>query len=244
MNFTFKPFICTLFLLLCVTFNSFASELIPHTASYSAKIKKGISIKGQAVRELKRGKDGQWLYSFNVDSFVADIKETTRLSWHEQHVIPHSYQYKLSAFLARDKRKEVQFDWEKMTATNPLKKHRWSITNIPKHTLDRLSYQLQLGMDLQSGKQEMVYQVAHKGKLRQNHFKVTGEEKINTTLGEVDSITVIKVREKSKKRKTHMWFSKKIPILLLKMIQVEKNGEEYEININHASINGKNVTFQ
>jgi len=243
MNSALKPFICILCLLFCATFQSFASELIPHTASYSAKIKKGISIKGQAIRELTRSKDGQWLYSFNVDSFIADINETTRLSWDDQHVIPHSYQYKLSAILARDKRKEVQFDWEKMSAINPIKKTGWSIANIPKHTLDRLSYQLQLGMDLQSGKQEMFYQVAHKGKLRQNHFKVTGEEKINTSLGNVDSITVIKVREKSKKRKTHMWFSKKFPMLLLRMIQVEKNGEEYEININHAAINGKSITF-
>jgi len=238
-----KQYLSVILLLLCFSLPSIANELVPHTASYTAKIKKGISIKGQAIRELKRSSDGQWLYSFNVDSFVADINESTLLSWDDQHVIPKVYQYKLSVFLARDKKKEVHFDWKTMSAINPIKKSGWSIKNIPIHTLDRLSYQLQLGMDLQSGKKEMFYRVAHKGKLRENQFKVTGEEKINTTLGFVDSITVIKVREKSKKRKTHMWFSKQYPLLLLKMIQVEKNGDEYEININHAVIDGKNIIF-
>ncbi len=230
-------------LLFGISFTSQASELVPHKASYTAKIKKGISIEGEAVRELKKSQNGQWLYSFNVKSFIADIDESTLLSWHDNQVVPHLYNYKLSAILARDKLKKVNFDWSKMTAINPLKKKGWAITNIPSNTLDRLSYQLQLGMDLQSGKQEMLYHVAHKGKLRENHFIVTGEEKINTAFGIIQSISVEKVRDKAKKRKTNLWLSKQYPFLLLKMVQVEKDGEQYEINIIQASIEGKNITF-
>ena len=231
------------YLLFGISFTSQATELVPHKASYSAKIKKGMSIKGKAVRELKKSQNGQWLYSFNVRSFVADIDESTLLSWLDNQVVPHLYNYKLSAFLAHDRLKKVNFDWSKMIAINPLKKKGWTITNIPSDTLDRLSFQLQLGMDLQSGKQEMFYPVADKGKLRENHFRVTGEEEINTAFGTIQSITVEKVRDKSKKRKTNMWFSKQYPLLLLKMVQVEKDGQQYEINITQASIDGKNITF-
>lgn len=232
-----------LYLLFGISFTSQASELVPHKASYTAKIEKGMSIKGKAVRELKKSQNGQWLYSFNVKSFIADIDESTLFSWHDDQVIPHLYNYKLSAFLAQDRRKKVNFDWSEMIAVNPLKKKGWTITDIPNGTLDRLSFQLQLGMDLQSGKQEVFYQVADKGKLRENHFRVTGEEKINTAFGIVPSISVEKVRDKSKKRKTNLWFSKQYPLLLLKMVQVEKDGQKYEINITQASIDGTNITF-
>ena len=67
-------------LLFALSFLSQASELVAHKASYTAKIKKGLSIKGKAVRELKKSANGQWLYSFNVHSFVADIDESTLLS--------------------------------------------------------------------------------------------------------------------------------------------------------------------
>lgn len=220
-----------------------AAELVPHKASYTAKIKKGISIKGEAVRELKKVPNGQWLYSFNVKSVIADIEESTLLSWRDNRVIPYFYDYKLSVFLARDKLKKVYFDWRKMTAVNPLKNKGWVINNIPSHTLDILGFQLQLGMDLQSGRQEMLYYVANKGELRQNLFKVTGKEKINTVFGPIQSITVVKVRDDSSKRKTNLWFSKQYPFLLLKMVQVETDGEQYEINITEASIDGKKITF-
>lgn len=242
MNIIFKLGLI-LSLLFSISFTSLAAELVAHKASYSAKIQKGVSIKGNAVRELKKTQNGQWLYSFNVKSFIADIDELTLLSWHDNQVVAHLYNYKLSAILVPDKLKQVNFDWRKMTAINPLKKKGWAITDIPSKTFDRLSYQLQLAMDLQSGKQEMLYYVADKGKLRQNHFRVTGEQKIKTAIGEIQSITVEKVRDKGKKRKTDLWFSKQYPFLLLKMVQVEKDGEQYEINITQASINAKKVTF-
>ena len=242
MNTVFKLSII-LSLLLGISFSSQASGLVAHKASYAAKIKKGISIKGKAVRELKKSANGPWLYSFNVTSLVASIDESTLLSWQDNQVVPYSYNYKLSVFLARDKLKKINFDWRKMTAINPSKKKPWEITNIPSNTHDSLSYQLQLGMDLQSGKQDMLYLVAHKGKLRQNHFRVTGEEEINTAFGILESITVEKVRKKANRRKTNLWFSKQYPLLLLKMVQVEKDGERYEINITQASIGGKDITF-
>jgi len=228
---------------LCFTASAHAIELVPHQATYTAKIKKGISIKGNAVRELKQLDNGQWLYRFDVESFIADIDESAILAWQDDQVIPYTYNYKLSAFLAKDRKRQVLFDWDKKRATNPLKKKGWIIDSIPKNTLDRLSYQLQLGMDLQAGKQEMVYQIAHKGSLRESRFKVTGEETIQTKLGSVDSILVKKIRDKSSKRKTSLWFSKKHPLLLLRMTQIEKDGEEYEINLQQATIGGVAVTL-
>jgi hypothetical protein len=54
----------------------------------------------------------------------------------------------------------------------------------------------------------------------------------------LNSILVTKVRTEGKKRKTLLWFAKNHPFLLLKMHQIEKDGDEYEINIKSAEING------
>ena len=231
-----------------------ALELKEHTASYTASIKKGVSIKGSAVRSLSRIDDKQWLYRFEVESFIADIKESTRLSSLMQkdpespesthlHIIPSDYNYKLSAFLMSDRKRQVQFDWQNKTATSPIKKDKWTLTGIPENTYDALSYQLQLLIDVSEGKKEMTYQLAHKGRLRESVFVVLGEEVIETRFGKLNSIAAKKLRDDDAKRQTYLWFSTDYPLLLLKMTQRESDGEEYEIQLNEASIEGKAVNF-
>jgi hypothetical protein len=221
-----------------------SAELVDHTASYKAKIKKGISIEGTAIRSLKKLDNGKWLYTFNVDSFAADIRESSLVTVSNNTIIPLAYHYKLSPFWGRDKKRQVNFDWKNKTAKNPLKKTKWLIPDIPENTKDRLSYQLQLLSDINEGKTDILYQVAHKGKLRESHFQVMSEETIQTALGPMKSVLVTKLRDANKKRKTHLWFSKDTPMLLLKMHQTEKDGEEYEINIISAEVDGKVISFK
>ncbi len=232
-----------------------AFELQEHSASYSAKIKKGVSIKGSAVRSLSKLNDQDWLYQFDVSSFVADIKESSRFSVQEIKPLasesatatpkllikPQSYYYKLSAFLMPDRKREVQFDWQNQTASSPLKKDKWTLRTIPENTYDALSYQLQLLIDVDSGKKEMDYQLAHRGKLRDSKFIVLGKETIETQFGKLKSIVAKKDRDDDAKRETYLWFSEDVPLLLLKMTQKETDGEEYEINLESARIDGQKV---
>jgi len=229
----------TLFFLMCLlSFSSLGTELLPHKATYTANIKKGISIKGEAVRELKQLNKNQWLYRFDVESFAADIQESSTFEWKEGHISPLKYQYKLSPFLASKRKREVTFDWKNKRAYSTYKKKKWTIESIPQNSQDRLSYQLQMLLDVKAGKQAMVFPIAHKGKVKESHFRVLREEPLKTALGTMNSIVVEKVRAKTKKRKTLLWFAKDHTFLLLKMTQVEKDGEEYEINLKSAEVNG------
>lgn len=220
-----------------------AVELKEHSATYIAKIKKGVSIDGEATRSLRKIDSNKWLYSFEVESFVADISERSLIIENEYGIQPLDYNYKLSAFLLPDRKRQVLFDWESNTATSKLRKTKWQLTNIPTNTYDRLSYQLQLLLDVDSQKKTMIYNVAHKAKLRESQFVILGEEKISTKHGKLDSIIAKKQRDKDAKRETFLWFSKDYPLLLLKMTQKEKDGEEYEIELSSASIEGKPVSF-
>ena len=227
----------------CLSFSVSALELKEHEASYTAKIKKGVSLKGKATRSLKRIEGNKWLYRFDVESFIADIKEKTVLIEENQHIKPIQYDYKLSAFLMSDRKRQVKFDWEKQTAINPLKKNDWKLTSIPDNTYDQLSYQLQLLLDVSNHKTDMTYQLAHKAKLRESQFVVLGEEVIDTQFGKLNSISAKKQRDDDAKRETYLWFSKDYPLLLLKMTQKEKDGEEYEIELSSAVIDGKKINL-
>jgi hypothetical protein len=215
-----------------------SADLLPHKATYTAKIKKGVSMKGEAVRELTQLENGQWLYRFDVDSFAADIKESTTFSWQNNQITPHDYSYKLSPFLASNRKRNVSFNWQQKTVRSTYKNKKWTLDAIPINSQDRLSYQLQMLVDVKSGRQDMIYPVVHKGKIKDSHFKTLREEPLETALGTFDSILVTKVRAETKKRKTLLWFAKDHSFLLLKMNQIEKDGDEYEINIKSAEING------
>ncbi len=235
-------FIC--FLGICLSFSVSAVELKEHEASYVAKIKKGVSLKGKAIRSLKKIDSNKWLYRFDVESFVADIKEKTILIEENQKIKPIQYDYKLSAFLMSDRIRQVKFDWDKRTATDPTKDNNWKLSSIPDNTFDPLSYQLQLLLDVSNDQKEMTYQLAHKAKLRESEFIVLGEEVISTQFGKLKSILAKKNRDDDAKRETFLWFSADYPLLLLKMTQKEKDGEEYEIQLSSAKIDGKKVNLR
>lgn len=221
-----------------LSLSAFSMELIPHKAHYTANITKGVSMKGEAVRELKQLANGQWLYRFDVESFAADIEESTTFSWQDNHITPNSYKYELSPFLASKRKRKVSFNWQEKTAKSSYKDKEWTLKEIPLNSQDRLSYQLQMLVDVATGKQDMIYPIAHKGKIKDSQFRTLREEPLHTTLGTLNSILLEKVRAGSNKRKTLLWFSKDHAFLLLKMHQIEKDGDEYEINIKSAEING------
>lgn len=250
-------------LLLFVAGGASAFELQEHSATYSANIKKGVSIKGSAVRSLAKIDEQTWLYRFDVESFIADIKERSHLKavqtenpqpnaeggqqgQPQQSLVkiqPLDYDYTLSAFLMPDRKRQVKFDWSQQTASSGIKNDKWTLRNIPDNSYDPLSYQLQLLIDVHSGLKEMDYQLAKKGKLRESTFVVLGSEIIETRFGKLNAIVAKKQRDDDAKRETFLWFSADYPLLLLKMTQKESDGEEYEIQLDKATIQGKTIDF-
>jgi len=204
-------------------------QIQAHRATYVAKIKKGISISGTATRELIP-EQSNWRYRFDVDSAPADIKESSWLSIEDNEVSPIRYRYSREGLFIRDKKRDIEFRKEAQRVLGKNEKGSWSFSS-DENLLDRLSYQLQLTIDVALGKKEMLYRVAHKGRIEEERFAVSGEEEIMTALGKQSAIVVKKVRDNDSKRETLLWFSKTQPMLLLKMTQKEKDGEEYEIHI-------------
>jgi hypothetical protein len=210
--------------------SSDTSGLAPFEASFSASIEQGITLSGSARRILSDHDNGVWLYRTSVKSFVADIEESVVLKWQDGQVIPLRYRYKLSGLLIRDREETIDFDWEQNLATGRYKEKAFEVTLSP-GMLDPLGYQLQLHQDIKAGKREMEYRYVRHGRVDRERFAVVNEGLIETSQGEVNALTVEKLRSEGAKRETLLWFAPKFDHMLVQLLQTEPDGSRYELNL-------------
>ncbi|MGP4844247.1 DUF3108 domain-containing protein [Marinobacter sp. 1Y8] len=218
-------------------------SLNPMTATYRASLDKGIPVKGSATRTLESKGNGQWLYRFNVDSFIADIREATYFRWENDRVAPNIYRYSLEGMMIPDRHRSIDFNHADEMVTGDYEGTEVSYS-VPSEALDPMGYQLQLRQDLKNGMTEMEYQVVSKHHLEASRFGVVGEEVLESTLGDIKTVKVEKIRAPEKKRTTLMWFAPGWDYLLVRLVQVETDGTRYEIYLESAEINGKTVNAQ
>ena len=211
-----------------------ASEpLIPLKVSYNASMEKGISLNGSAQRVLSEQSDGTWLYRTDVDSFIADIDESLVFRWEGGRVKPLRYRYSLSGFLIKDRKQAVDFDWDNQKATGHYRGKRFSL-DLEEGALDPMGFHLQLRHDIKNGRRDMTYRVIDKGRYDTDRFAVIDEETLNADGKTVTTVKAEKVRDEDSKRKTLMWFAPEQDFLLVRLLQIEPDGSEYQITINDA----------
>lgn len=212
------------------------TPLLPLEVSYNASMEKGVSLSGDARRRLQERDNGTWEYRTDVDSFIADIDESLIFRWEEGKVVPIRYRYSLSGFLIKDRKQAIDFDWEKGIATGHHRGDKFSL-QLEDGALDPMGYQLQLRKDIKEGKREMTYRVIDKGDYDTDRFAVIDEETLNRSGEQVATLKAEKVRDSDSKRKTLMWFATDQDYLLVRLLQVEPDGSEYEITIDEAQFN-------
>ncbi|HET8849766.1 MAG TPA: DUF3108 domain-containing protein [Marinobacter sp.] len=208
-------------------------ELTPYTARYSASMSQGVSLSGEGVRTLSNQGNNVWLYRTDVDSFVADIDESLIFRWEDGHVIPLRYRYRLSGFLIKDREQSIDFDWQQGVATG---RYRGKSFELPlrENALDPLGHQLQLHQDLKAGKRDVTYQVIDKGDYDEDRFAVIDEDTVQANGVSIRTLKAEKVRDEDSKRQTFMWFDPAQDYLLVRLLQIEPDGSEYELILEDA----------
>ncbi|WP_372970861.1 DUF3108 domain-containing protein [Marinobacter sp.] len=209
--------------------------LQPMKLSYNASMDKGISLNGSARRILEQRDDGTWRFRTDVDSFIADIDETLIFRWENNQVIPLRYRYELSGFLIKNRKEAIDFDWDNMVVSGHHEGDRFSIP-LEEGALDPMGYQLQLSQDIKAGKREMQYRVVDEGNYDTDRFAVVDEETVNTNGEEVRTLKAEKVRDSDSKRQSLMWFAPEQDHVLIRFLQVEPDGSEYELTIKEATV--------
>ena len=200
----------------------------PYQVTYSTLYKKGITLKVEGTQTLTKQAPDLWQFNFHVDTLLASLKETSLFSLQSGSLRPTEYHYS-SRILGKRKNVKVAFDWDEMVASNTVKDNTWKMP-IDDISLDRLTLQLQLRYDLLSGREQLAYNIADGGKLKQYTFETKAKELVQTKLGELETIKVIRTDNLSDKRHQYFWFAPKLDYLLVKMEHFEK-GESYTLNV-------------
>ncbi|HLV77386.1 MAG TPA: DUF3108 domain-containing protein [Marinobacter sp.] len=210
-------------------------ELTPYHASYTASMSKGVSLRGEGVRTLSDQGNNIWLYRTDVDSFIADIDESLIFKWENGRVIPLRYRYRLSGFLIKDRRQSIDFNWPEGVATGSYQGEAFE-AELRDGTLDPLGFQLQLHQDLKAGKRDVTYHVLDKGDYDEDRFSVVDEDSLSDRGRTMNTLKAEKVREADARRQTLMWFDPARDYLLVRLLQVEPDGSEYELRLRDARV--------
>ncbi|WP_237066043.1 DUF3108 domain-containing protein [Microbulbifer guangxiensis] len=211
-----------------------ATELKPFQAVYEARYG---ALEVTATRSLS-GKAGNWRLDFQADSFFADINEYSRFLNRDGQLSPMHYEYRRTG-LGRDRHTSLNFEPAEKRVVN-LTNAKRTLENAPEKIQDKISYQLQLALDVAAGKEDLEYVVTDGKKLREYRFRIAGEETLKTPLGAVKAIKVQRVREEDDDRETNIWFAPAWDYALVKLEQ-EEDGETYQISLTELIIDGKNI---
>lgn len=225
---TFSVISCSLLL---STYTTFAHAIDAYQATYEANIKTKVGFSGTLKRSLTKTTDGQWQFKDKISSLLASIDESSQLNITNNKVQPIDYNY-LRKVLGKKKKRHIEFDWKNNSAVNRDKKS----FPLKANTQNRLSYQLQLQLDLQQGKRgKFSYPVAKGDSIDTMKFVEVGTELVKTPMGNIKSIKLKLDRGANAKRETYIWFSLKHNFVITQLRQTESDGKSYSIVLNKLS---------
>ncbi|MEQ6884506.1 DUF3108 domain-containing protein [Salicola sp. Rm-C-2C1-2] len=216
-------------------------DLYPMSSTYGAELERGITISGEATRSLEPTDTGRWIYRFDVDSFVADIRESSRFRFEDQTVISQRYRYSLEGFFLSNRYKKLDFNWDKGVIADHENDRRTDMSE-QLDVQDQLGAQLQLWVDLRAGKETMEYVIPDDGDFKDYQFEVVRRETLDTRkFGDVETVVVERVREEDSPRTTLMWFAPEWDHLLVRLEQTNDEGEDFEIYLKSATLDGERI---
>lgn len=192
---------------------------------------------GGTIMQFKPARAGVWQFSSTVNGTEglaglagAGVNETSTLT------APGGQLTLFSNAL------ETRLAWKTSVKTTALlkggKAYQYSdgktvrMADYAPQTLDRHSLTVALVSDLRAGLgPEFSYRALAKGRAETYRFRVTGEERLNTALGMLDTVRVERIRESSDGKRTRIWFAKSRGYLPVLIQELDRDGDDIEMRI-------------
>jgi hypothetical protein len=185
-------------------------------------------------RTLSNTEDGQILYSETKTTGIVSLfrkdKIIEKSIWKNINgkLEPEFYEYDRSG-TKKPRNVTVKFDWVKNQITNSINGSSWKM-QTEEGVIDKLLYQYFIMLDLQQGKTNFQYQIADGGKEKTYIFETIGEEIINTPIGKLRTIKLIRIRKDSD-RTDIFWCAPDMNFLPVKL-EITDDGEKTTVIIN------------
>jgi uncharacterized protein DUF3108 len=242
--------LCLAVLLIPLASIKAANAPAPYEVSYTAKYN-GMAV--DAKRELKKTEQGYRIVS-SVKGMLGGMTEQEDFQIDSHGSIRTDHYLAKKSFFGIKSTEELVIDQEAGKASYTRKRKRKELL-LKDGYLGPVSYQLQLRNDLKTNiestdekpasntfplKNSLSYKVMSRGRIKDYQFEILGEEIVNTTLGEIPTLKVQRIR-KDAKRQTIFWIAPAWNYLMVKISQQEKGGEHYEMLLDKASIDGNPI---
>jgi hypothetical protein len=240
-NKTLKNYTLNLLIFVIVLFQSLSvssqetasnkSTLPFFKANYDALIE-GFSVK--AYREYKPLENGLFELNFTATSWLASLSETSQFSWKGQNINPKKF-YESRNILGIKKASQLDFNHNYKTLSRTIENEQKNLSYV-EDSLDRLSFQLQLQQDLFLNKPNITYNIVHNDNIKKNQFEIVGEEIISTKAGDFKTLKIKVVRENTS-RITFIWVALDWQYLLVRLVQLKNDKEQFSIEVTDATVN-------
>ena len=218
---------------------STAEPPLPFSAYYDARFQ---GLKAQAEISLTQLSDTEFISNSQIKvrlfgATVSTIRENSQFEWHNDAPRPQHYEYDQSGIGGRSR--SINFDWQNNLAIATVKGENVEL-QLAGNTLDELSMYALIKNELSLGNEDITFSVIDSNVVEDYHYRVIGEEDVATDSGTLSAIKVERIRENSD-RLTQLWFAKNNDMLLIKLYQLDPDGDEIEITLSEALINGEAV---
>ncbi len=227
-------------ILLILSKLSVAAPPLPFSAYYDARYQ---GFKADAEISLILLNDSEYITSSTIKvrlfgAAVSTIRESSQFDWLDDAPRPNQYVYDQSGFGGRSR--SVTFDWQNSLAVATVRGESVEL-QLEGRTLDELSMYTLIKQELNKGSNEINFSVVNRNVVEEYRYQVIAEEDVATESGIFSAIKVERIRENSD-RLTQLWFAKNHDMLLIKLFQRDPDGDEFEITLSNAQVNGEIVT--
>ena len=235
--------IALVFLLLQVSLSSAAADTLEEFSAYYSATTNGIH--GTAELHLVKLTENSYQLNASLEAKlggleIGDLEQASEFSFADGRIKPLTYSNQVSGVSSAVEK--VVFNWDNMLALSSNEKQTWSVA-INNNTLDELSYQLALALDIAvPGETIYSYETVDGNALDNSSFRVLGEEIISTPLGDFRCVKLERNREASSSRITTIWLALDWSNLLARIEQTSAFGLDITLELTNALIAGQKVS--
>lgn len=156
--------------------------------------------------------------NFALDHWMLNSDQYARFEMQDCKVRPELYQDSSKRPFKSKETQELKFNWANHEAIFKKKKDEQKTIRLKDNTLayDPLSFFFEARCALIDGETEFTYPVIRKGSKKDQTYRVTGEELVQTPLGDFKALVVERVRS-NPKRQTRLYVAPELDYLLVKI---------------------------
>lgn len=217
--------------------NKTTLELTPYQAVYGSNVG---GIDAEMKQTLKNTDADLWQLHNAISFMFLGFEEQATFIATDGDTTAQTYRY--SNKISSSRNSNLRFDWKNSSVLD--REQEQQPLGIPAGAMDKLSFQVQLRMDLlREGEnfKDKTYQLIDRNRIKTYTVSRLGEETITTSAGTFNAIKV-KQQRPGKDRYTLIWLARDHDNFVLRIQRIDKGEADYQVDLKKAVIAGKLLT--